>query len=493
MNIIYYKNLTKGLINSLTEISGDYQFVEYKGGETNFQESVLFLIGEGKPNLIQLIQKVNKQDPDIGVIVIPSDPQLRNQLKVAIQFAPFINPNVQVIDSLNIDNLKELILHEAKLSITRRKFRKTKERVVSHTSSLLKSSPQLKSSFFDKFLNQAPIGVILLNKNHMILDANKYANSLIGEGSKIKSHYFPDIFQDKKEIVDKLLQKKLPSEEGLSLGIELTQKDTKHLQLYFSEVLSVNAVYKLVVLLDVTLQVETEQRMQDYLNKLEKHNRELEQFAYILSHDLKNPLTTIKLSCEMATGGSIEEKSRFMEIINRSANNLLQMIEGLEEMVDVRKNRNPQVSQIQFQQMLDNVLNEYQFQIKDQDILIVTDFNEVPSIAYIESYMISIFHNMISNAIKYQKEEEQLKIMIKTEKSGSYTLLKISDNGIGIDLKKHKTRIFQPFRRFTDQAQGKGIGLNIIKSMIEKNNGKITIDSTVGVGTTFYCYLCPYH
>ncbi|MEX2336485.1 MAG: HAMP domain-containing sensor histidine kinase, partial [Fulvivirga sp.] len=67
-----------------------------------------------------------------------------------------------------------------------------------------------------------------------------------------------------------------------------------------------------------------------------------------------------------------------------------------------------------------------------------------------------------------------------------------SDNGIGIDLKEHGKNLFQPFKRFSQQATGKGIGLSIIKSMIEKNNGKIEVESAPGEGSTFLCYLCPY-
>lgn len=488
MNSICYQNLSQDLLTILKETPGAFNFLEHTGKEAIPEDTALFLIGEGKPKRIPLIQQVSKKDPDLGIIVVTSHSQMKHQLNMAIRFAPFINQHVQVVDTSSTDLFKELIIREADLTMTRKKFRKTRERVI--VDSFITPDIRVKSKFFDQFLSHAPIGMMLLNESHVVLDTNGYVRDLFGED--MFSRYFPEFFQDKQEIIEKLLQENLPKDDAVILTIEIPEKSVKHVQLYFSEVISANSSFRMVMLLDVTREVLAESKVQDYLSKLINHNQELEQFANILAHDLKSPLSTIQVSSDMAASVPEKEKNRFLEIIHRSANNLRQMIEGLEEIIDVRKNGKNQASQIQFREVLDKMLETYQIQIENEKIEIDADFSRVASITYIESYLTSIFHNMITNAIKYSREEEPLKVKISTEKSDRYILLKISDNGIGIDLQEHKTNMFQPFRRFTSQAKGKGIGLSIVKATIEKNNGKIAVDSTVGVGTTFYCYLCPY-
>lgn len=98
----------------------------------------------------------------------------------------------------------------------------------------------------------------------------------------------------------------------------------------------------------------------------------------------------------------------------------------------------------------------------------------------------------MSNAIKYYDENKKPEIRISSKKQDSYILLIVQDNGIGIDLERHRDRVFTPFKRFTTKAEGKRIGLNIIRTMIEKNGGRIEIESEVGRGTSFYVYLKEY-
>lgn len=488
-NIIYHRNLPEEVALSLNTDDEKFLLTTYEEGQSSLEDGALLIIGDGESKLIQIIQGVNKKAPDMGVVVVPQNPDSTHQLQVAIQFSPFINQYVKIIYPPDLGKFKEIIHKEANLTLTRRRFKATKKETSVTTFSLSQQNTQLKSKFFDKFISQAPVGVVLLNERDVVLDVNHYIIKLLGEQIKTASSYFPDIFNEENEKLEKLLSKSTSSDQSTIFSIEGRDRELKYVQLYISPMLTESPL-KLVILLDVTRQVWAEQKTQDYLGRLENQNKELEQFAYILSHDLKNPLSTIKLSCEMAEQAA-EEKDYFIKMISRSAENLQHMIEGLEEMIDVRKTNKQKASKISFQHVLDNVLNEYRFQIDDCEVDIRTDF-KVPSVMYIESYLTSIFHNMISNAIKYRRDGEQQKIMISTEKSDRYTLLKLLDTGIGIDIEKHGKNLFQPFKRFTDQAPGKGIGLSIIKSMIEKNNGKIEVESTVGQGTTFKCFLCPY-
>ena len=110
---------------------------------------------------------------------------------------------------------------------------------------------------------------------------------------------------------------------------------------------------------------------------------------------------------------------------------------------------------------------------------------------YVETFLYSILKNLISNEIKYKKDVP-LQINIKGRKEDGFVILKVKDNGIGIDLNKYEKQIFKPFKRFTNTVEGTGVGLYLIKNMISRNGGEIKVESEPGKGTTFYCYLKEY-
>ena len=98
----------------------------------------------------------------------------------------------------------------------------------------------------------------------------------------------------------------------------------------------------------------------------------------------------------------------------------------------------------------------------------------------------------MSNSLKYKDEKRKLKIRVATKTTSRKIVLTFSDNGVGMDMDKVKNRLFVPFNRFSGQVEGKGIGLYLIKSMIESNGGSVAVDSNVGSGTTFTFSLIPY-
>ena len=491
MEIIYFTGISEHQFLRLKEIAGDFVLEEYNDQELLAGEVALFLLGEEQPDMMRTAQQINKKYPELGVLILPAIPDSNiHQLKMALQFSPFINQNVKVLETADPETLQNIILTEAKRTLQRKKHKKTVRSVSNSVSS--QQGSYLPSTFLDNFLRQAPIGVVLLNTKNTILDINSYGKNLLGLNDNILSTSFLDIFKSKKQAVSSLLNHKTKPEEDVVVEINRNGDGKRYIQLNSSTVVTANAEYKMVLVQNITGEIIAEQKVQDYLKELEKHNKELEQFARVVSHDLKNPLSTITLSCEMADEEPAEETGKYIKIIRKSADNLLQMIQGLEEMIDIRRGSEQQISKCFFQEIYNDVFNEYQYKINHDDVKITCDFKKAPSIDYVKSYLFSIFHNMINNAIKYKKEDEPLRLHITTELKKPFVLLKFADNGIGIDLQKHSENLFQPFKRFSKQATGKGIGLSIIKSMIEKNNGKIEVESTPGIGTTFLCFLRSY-
>ena len=127
-------------------------------------------------------------------------------------------------------------------------------------------------------------------------------------------------------------------------------------------------------------------------------------------------------------------------------------------------------------------------QINDSNAIIKLDL-KVETCNYIRIHIRSILQNLISNAIKYKRSDSVPVIRISTEESDDYLILTVKDNGMGMDLEKIGGRLFGMFQVFHNNSNGKGLGLFIIKRQVEKLGGKIEVESTPGVGTTFSVYL----
>lgn len=226
--------------------------------------------------------------------------------------------------------------------------------------------------------------------------------------------------------------------------------------------------------------------------ELQKTNDDLKEFAYAVSHDLRSPLTALKLRVEMydeTTGEELKKKN--FDAIRKSSSRLEKTIEGLVEIIDLQGKVQKAVKEVNLELMLKHIQSEFAHLLAKKNVTINQNLETV-KITFVEPYIKSILTNVLSNSIKYSSDERPLVVDISVVKEGGFTVLSITDNGIGIDLEKTGGNLFKPFSRFNKSAEGRGIGLYIIRSMVEKNGGKVTVNSTIGEGTTFSFYLKEY-
>ena len=240
--------------------------------------------------------------------------------------------------------------------------------------------------------------------------------------------------------------------------------------------------------MNTELQLEENHRLNDLL---EQKNENLKQLTYLIAHDLKNPINNIRMCCTMFDKASDdEEKKQYISMINKSADRLLNVTEELQHNID----QDPEIATAASQSNLKNIIQELekQFSVYLDKVngKIITRLN-VEELYYPEVYLYSILTNLITNSIKYSAEQP-LKITIHSFKENDRVYLEFIDNGIGINLKKHRDQLFKPFQRFTEKSEGKGIGLSIISHLISKNGGNLNIESEPGQGCKFICCLVEY-
>jgi signal transduction histidine kinase len=125
-------------------------------------------------------------------------------------------------------------------------------------------------------------------------------------------------------------------------------------------------------------------------------------------------------------------------------------------------------------------------QLNQSQAFVCVDIDcEANQLTSIKSYVQSIIHNLISNAIKYKSPVRNPEISVKAWKDTEHTFIEVADNGMGIDLEQYGQQIFGLYKRFTTQSEGKGLGLHMTKAQVESLGGSISVESEADKGTTF--------
>ncbi|HSZ25381.1 MAG TPA: PAS domain-containing sensor histidine kinase [Cytophagaceae bacterium] len=241
---------------------------------------------------------------------------------------------------------------------------------------------------------------------------------------------------------------------------------------------------------DITERKKNESEKGILIQRLINQNKGLEEFSFITSHNLRSPVASILglIQIYNKENPSDELNKKIITNLEISALKLDEIIVDLTQILDTRHNINEIKENVNLESILETVKNMLAQQIEKNNASILTNFYVEETIT-VKSYMNNIFFNLISNAIKYRKEKEEPVVKITAEVSDGFLYIKFEDNGIGIDLEKHESKLFMPYKRFHDHVMGKGIGLYLVKSQVEALNGAIRAKSTPDLGTTFYVSL----
>ncbi|MCW3110474.1 MAG: Histidine kinase [Segetibacter sp.] len=222
------------------------------------------------------------------------------------------------------------------------------------------------------------------------------------------------------------------------------------------------------------------------LLELTKSIKDLKQFTYITSHNFKAPLSNLIGLLNLIDDNSVGANNKvIIDMFKTATQQLNKTINDLVQILIIRNNVNLEVADINISNLLNEVYNSFQYEIKENNCTINTDL-KVDNILYHKSYLESILMNLVSNAIKYRSPLRPLQINITTAfNAEGEVFLTVQDNGSGIDLKRHQNSIFGLYQRFHSNPDGVGLGLFIVKSQITALGGSIKVASEVDKGTTF--------
>lgn len=237
-------------------------------------------------------------------------------------------------------------------------------------------------------------------------------------------------------------------------------------------------------LLRKNLELESKNR------ELNKINYDLDNFVYTASHDLKGPIANLEGLIHMLNR-RIKDKItaddvQLFDMIHMSISKFNHTIKDLAEITRVQKDLNEELEYISFAEITQDIKSDIQKLIDESDASITEEYG-VADITYARKNLRSVLYNLITNGIKYRSADRKPEIRISTYVNDDFVVLAVQDNGLGLN-PTQQSKLFNMFKRLHTHVEGSGIGLYIVKRIVENNGGKIQVESEQGKGTTFRIY-----
>jgi signal transduction histidine kinase len=220
--------------------------------------------------------------------------------------------------------------------------------------------------------------------------------------------------------------------------------------------------------------------------ELAEQNARLEQFAYIISHNLRAPMARlVGLASVLRKSHDEAEKSDIIDLMVQSTADFDEVFKDLSMILSIQKLSPSVYTTIPLDQVTQKVMKQLSPEVMETSVEIKTDFSEVPLLHSLPQYVESIFFNLISNSIKYRNPDRSPVINVRSRRDNGSTQIIFSDNGLGIDLNRHRDSVFNLYKRFHFHVEGKGLGLYLVRTQVEALGGTIRIESDPQVGSIF--------
>ena len=237
---------------------------------------------------------------------------------------------------------------------------------------------------------------------------------------------------------------------------------------------------------DISERKKAETELQTVLEITKDQNERLKNFAHIVSHNLRSHSGNIDMILDLfilETPAAAENE--YISLLKKSSKNLKETISNLNEVVLMNVASHIQLIPINLYHVIQAAINNVSQLLQQTSLSVKNNLKETDLILGMPAYIDSIVLNFITNGIKYRSTNRKSKIILSADYEDEYLILKIEDNGIGIDLAKHGSKLFGMYKTFHGNEDARGIGLFITKNQVLTMGGKIEVESQVDEGTTF--------
>lgn len=343
-----------------------------------------------------------------------------------------------------------------------------------------------------RVINESNNGVVIFEEDGLVMFANKNAalwremefNSLIGKSME----EVDENCQCRNTQSWSQIQETLKGSENISFIVTAFFSGEEHfIERQIKKISLGGKIFFLEVSRDITEKIRAEKEQSHLIDRLKESNEELQNFAYIASHDLKAPLNNLQslVSILVENTQLDENQESILNNIEKSVAKLKANITALNEVIAATKRLDLKREEVSFDEIVEDVLSNLSVSILEKRASLKRNYIDL-KLFYPRIHLEHILQNLVSNALKYSKSDESPVIEFDLHLEDGTPVLKIKDNGIGMDLSKYGNKLFGLFQRFhKGKEEGKGIGLHVIKNIVEKYGGTINAESEVGRGSTF--------
>ena len=248
--------------------------------------------------------------------------------------------------------------------------------------------------------------------------------------------------------------------------------------------------YMIGYAIDISDRKLLEEKQDVLIKQLTKTNRQLNDFSNIVAHNLRGPLGNISSIVALIEDmDDAEQQKELIGFLKPSVDSISSIFNQLIDSLHVMHDVEIEFGQNNMNECMELVLKSLDLEIKHSRAAITHDFSRAPEMYGPNKYIVSMLHNLVSNALKYRSAERAPEIVIRTRNDSGGTVLSVADNGVGIDLARHGEHLFKIGKVFHDNPDSKGFGLFMTKAQVESIGGNIWIESAAGKGTTFFIML----
>lgn len=492
--ITYYNDAAAELWGRKPEIGKDYWCGSWKIYYRNGNEMPL----ESCPMAVTLKEKRAVLGEDI-IIERPDG----IKINVLPHPQPLFDGNGEMTGALNmLVDVTDKMYNESLLRENQDKYRllsELLEKKIEERTATLKESEERYHKMIEEVQDYA---ILLLNKDGYILNWNKGAEQIKGyKEAEIVGKNFRIFYQDKdreEKLPERLIKEAYETGRARHEGWRLRKDGSKFwgsivitaLHDENNEVIGFSKVTR-----DLTERKLAEDRLNQYLKDIEFRNKQLEEYAYIASHDLQEPLRKIQIFAELLEDNlnNPEQARKNLDKITASAKRMSSLIKDVLKYSQLSTGDELYI-ETNLNAVLDAVLEDYSLLIEQKDVIINRD--NLPHLNGIPIQLQQLFSNLVSNALKFSSERPIIEIKSSIIKGGDpgvhyselttnrqYLKIVFADNGIGFE-QQYGEQVFKMFKRLSNST-GTGIGLALCKKIVENHNGHIYVESKPNVGTTF--------
>jgi signal transduction histidine kinase len=351
--------------------------------------------------------------------------------------------------------------------------------------------------FYEKILNTLPIDIAVFDVDHKYLFVNpgaikgeEYRKFIIGKDDFQYCEYRNRDISLAEIRRSRFLEVK---RQGKEIRWEDTVKDPQGVPITslrrFFPVYNDSGVLTMVIGfgLDISDRKIMEEKQNALVKQLSAQNTQLVDFCNIVSHNLRAPLVNMSMLVEFIEEGEDEaEQKLLISKLNPVLNNLHTTFNELVESIQIRQDHEITSESVALDDCLQRTMEVLKTEINKSNAVIEANFEEAKKIYFPSKYLFSIFHNLISNALKYQSPYRKPEIKIEAKRANGTVTLSVKDNGLGIDMAKHKDSIFKIGKVFHRHPNAKGFGLFMTRTQVEAMDGRIWVESMPDIGSTFY-------